>query len=231
MRLERTSEYWVLTRGRMLLIVFRYVVEQILSHIIDEEVSIYQSYSWLLEANSTVQGVIKYEVKWEGFEKKTDRTWEPEENLYCPQWHYGDPALILCYRETAPKILEEYLARIGGKEALLEAFNEKKPKGKKRGRASTTTESGVNGSKRGKKNGAHPASSTPPASAKSAEFKPPSGNWEEEVVGIDACEGNGGNIVVYLTWKSGEKSQHPLHQVYKRCPQKVNLTFSRLLSC
>lgn len=82
----------------------------------------------------------------------------------------------------------------------------------------------MNGAKRGRKNGTHPASSTPPASAKSAEFKPPSGNWEEEVVGIDACEGTEGNIVVYLTWKGGEKSQHPLHQVYKRCPQKVGLT-------
>lgn len=46
---------------------------------------------------------------------------------------------------------------------------------------------------------------------------------------IDACEGNGGAIVVYLTWKGGEKSQHPLHQVYKRCPQKVNLLIPEML--
>ena len=26
-------------------------------------------------------GTVKFEVKWEGFEKKSDRTFEPEENL------------------------------------------------------------------------------------------------------------------------------------------------------
>lgn len=162
-----------------------YVVEEILSHVIDED------------------GVLKFEVKWEGFEKKSDRTWEPEENL-----------------ETAPRMLDDYLASVGGKEAIISAWEEKKSgavkKSKKRGRVSTTTE-GVNGSKRGKK--AHPATEGLPASAK--EFKPPSGNWEEEVVGIDACEGSEGSIVVYLTWKGGEKTQHPLQQVYKRCPQKM----------
>lgn len=27
------------------------------------------------------EGQLRFEVKWEGFEKKSDRTWEPEENL------------------------------------------------------------------------------------------------------------------------------------------------------
>jgi len=162
-----------------------YVVEAIMSHVIDED------------------GVLRFEVKWEGFDKKADRTWEPIENL-----------------ETAPKILEAYLAKFGGKEALMEAWEEKKAsKGKKRGRASTGGE--TNETKRGKKNGVHPTDSDAPASFRRAEFKPPSGNWEEAVVGIDACEGTEGSIVVYLTWKGGEKTQHPLHQVYKRCPQKM----------
>jgi chromobox protein 1 len=39
-------------------------VEKILNHLVDDE-----------------EGTIKYEVKWAGFEKKSDRTWEPEENL------------------------------------------------------------------------------------------------------------------------------------------------------
>jgi chromobox protein 1 len=42
----------------------RYIVENILNHLVDDE-----------------DGTIKYEVKWAGFEKKADRTWEPEENL------------------------------------------------------------------------------------------------------------------------------------------------------
>lgn len=27
------------------------------------------------------QGTPRFEVKWEGWDKKSDRTWEPEENL------------------------------------------------------------------------------------------------------------------------------------------------------
>lgn len=138
--------------------------------------------------------------------------------------------LTIWCRETASKILNEYLASVGGKEAIIEAWNEKKAtkKSKKRGRASTGAENGTNGSsKRGRKSGTHPATASPPASAEKAEFKPPTGSWEDAVVAIDACEGNEGAVVVYLTWQGGQKSQHPLPQVYKRCPQKVWIYYSR----
>ncbi|KAG9247181.1 hypothetical protein BJ878DRAFT_213151 [Calycina marina] len=165
-----------------------FVVEKIMSHIVEED------------------GSVKYEIKWEGYEKKSDRTWESEENL-----------------ATAQKMLDEYLFAIGGKEALLAAWDNKKPEKKekkKRGRASTLTDA-ANGSAKKNKKSSHPASSTPPASAKAAEFKPPTGSWEEDVTGIDACEGPEGAIVVYLSWKGGQKSQHPTAQVYKRCPQRM----------
>ncbi|KAG4420056.1 hypothetical protein IFR04_006815 [Cadophora malorum] len=169
-----------------------YVVEKITNHIVDEDT-----------------GEIKYEVKWEGFEKKSDRTWEPEENL-----------------ETAAVILGEYLESVGGKDLILSTWEEKKAeaasgkKGKKRGRASTGTPL-ENGAKRGRKSKDHPASATPPSSVAAADFKPPTGSWEDAVVAIDACEGTEGSVVVYLTWKGGHKTQHPLAQVYKRCPQKM----------
>lgn len=134
--------------------------------------------------------------------------------------------LTRCRRETAPEILNDYLTKVGGKDLIISQWQEKKAaggKGKKRGRAGTGAASAINGTraKKGRKNGSHPASSTPPAGVKETEFKPPTGNWEDEVVGIDACEGNAGTIVVYLTWKGGQKTKHPLAQVYKRCPQKV----------
>jgi chromobox protein 1 len=121
--------------------------------------------------------------------------------------------------------LEEYLEGVGGKEKVMADYYAKKSeaggKGKKRGRASTDAEPNGSAPKRGRgrKNGVHPGSTTPPASA--GEFKPPTGNWEEQIVAIDACEGGEGNVVVYLTWKGGHKTQHPLSQVYKRCPQRV----------
>jgi hypothetical protein len=30
-------------------------------------------------------GELRFEVKWEGYDKKSDMTWEPEENLLCTQ--------------------------------------------------------------------------------------------------------------------------------------------------
>ncbi|KAL8947199.1 MAG: hypothetical protein Q9183_007816, partial [Haloplaca sp. 2 TL-2023] len=56
-------------------------------------------------------GRLRYEVKWEGYEKKKDRTWETEENL-----------------RGAPDLVRQYWATIGGS-----------GKNKKRGRESTGT--------------------------------------------------------------------------------------------
>ncbi|EPQ67858.1 Bgt-1998, partial [Blumeria graminis f. sp. tritici] len=127
--------------------------------------------------------------------------------------------------ESASKLLNEYLKSVGGKDLILADWAEKKAlaesskKGKKRGRSSPSS---VNNSiKRTRKSIKHPASTSPPASAIAAKFEPPSGSWEEEVIAIDACEGTQGNVIVYLTWKGGHKSQHPLAQIYKRCPQKM----------
>src|SRR6187402_1763651 len=105
------------------------------------------------------------------------------------------------YRETASKILNEYRASVGGKELILSAWREKKAeggkKGKKRGRAGTgTAQAATNGAKRSKKSKDHPTSATPPLSASHAEFKPPTGSWEDAVVAIDACEGNDNSVVV-----------------------------------
>ena len=52
-------------------------------------------------------------------------------------------------------------------------------------------------------------------------FTPPSGSWEDEIKAVDAAEGAEGQVQVYLTWRNGQKTQHPLETCYKRCPQKV----------
>lgn len=59
------------------------------------------------------------------------------------------------------------------------------------------------------------------AGAKATNFKPPTGSWEEDILDIDACEESDRTVKVYLTWKGGQKTQHTLDQVYKRCPQMV----------
>lgn len=113
-------------------------------------------------------------------------------------------------------ILEEYLASVGGKEKII-ADTKGAMKTKKRGRPPTGTPS--NGKKR-PRNEDHPASATPPAGTKS--WKPPVGSWEDEVESIDACHDEAsGKLIVYLTWKNGNKTQHETKVIYQRCPQKV----------
>ncbi|KAJ3943463.1 uncharacterized protein N0V96_006388 [Colletotrichum fioriniae] len=125
--------------------------------------------------------------------------------------------------EGASEILEEYLKKLGGREALFEEKTKAKTT-KKRGRPSASSSTPPASSKRGKRNG-HPAESTPPVSAKEAKAKAwtlPSGSWEDDVESIDACEDEeSGSIIIYLNWRNGQKTKHPKEVVYKRCPQKM----------
>lgn len=90
-------------------------------------------------------------------------------------------------------------------------------KSKKRGRPSAGTP--ANGTKR-RRNESHPASETPPASTRA--WKPPTGSWEDAVDSIDAChDEDTGKLIIFLTWKGGQKTQHDTKVVYARCPQKV----------
>ncbi|KAL2135778.1 hypothetical protein VTI74DRAFT_6983 [Chaetomium olivicolor] len=162
-----------------------YVVEKILSHMIDKN------------------GKPLFEVKWEGYEKKSDRTWEPEENL----------------AENASEILNEYYESIGGRDKLFED-TAAALKSKKRSRPSSSTPQASG--KRSRKNGDHSRDSEPPLSAKAVTWKPPPGSWEDHIAQLDACEDEEtGKLMVYLTWKNGHKTQHETHVIYQRCPQKM----------
>lgn len=159
-----------------------FIVEAIRKHMVDED------------------GSLKFLVKWEGWEKKSDLTWEPEDNLM----------------ESASEVLRDYFERIGGRDRVFEE-SEKAARSKKRGRPSSGAPTSA---KRSRKNGVHPANSTPPASSK--KWSPPAGSWEDEIESIDACEDEGsGKLVVYLIWKNGRKTKHKTSVIYKKCPQKM----------
>ncbi|KAI1748595.1 heterochromatin protein one [Xylaria castorea] len=165
-----------------------YIVEKILAHVLEAD------------------GSLKYKVKWEGYEKKADQTWEEEANL----------------RANAAGVLDEYLEGVGGRDKILEEA-QTALKTKKRGRPSTGTP--TNGIKR-RRNDGHPASATPPASTRA--WKPPQGSWEDDVESIDAChDENTGKLTVYLTWKDGQKTQHDTKVIYSRCPQKMLQFYER----
>ncbi|UKZ50223.1 hypothetical protein TrVGV298_004481 [Trichoderma virens] len=166
-----------------------FIVEAIKKHMIDED------------------GTLKFQVKWEGYEKKSDMTWEPEENLL----------------ESAGEILSAYLESIGGRDKIFEETQEAS-RGKKRNRTTSTTPAAT--TKRSKRNGTHPGDSAPPATA--AKWSPPAGSWEDEIDTIDACEDEGsGRLVVYLVWKNGRKTKHDTKVIYKKCPQKMLLFYER----
>lgn len=126
-------------------------------------------------------------------------------------------------RESASDVLEEYLESIGGRDKVFEDVD-KALKTKKRGRQPGSSTPNAAPAKRSRKNGTHPADTTPPASAKEAEWKVPTGSWEDAVESIDACQDEEkGDLIIYLTWKNGKKTQHPKEVIYRRCPQKVGV--------
>jgi chromobox protein 1 len=129
----------------------------------------------------------------------------------------------LCCSENASEILEEYLISVGGREKILQERN-LVIKGKKRGRPPSDASTTVGNNKKQRKNGVHPAESTPPVTSKNVEWKPPAGSWEDEISSLEACEDEDtGRLMVYLTWKTGHRTVHETSVVYKRCPQKVNI--------
>ncbi|KAK6538916.1 hypothetical protein TWF694_010470 [Orbilia ellipsospora] len=152
-----------------------YVVEKILDH------------KW-------EDGILKYRVKWQGYEKKSDQTWEPEETL------------------EEVQALEDYLKAIGGKPKSPEKASAK------RGRKSTGN-SGV--STPVSKKSRVKQENTTPHTKEEPEWDPPAGSWEEDVRMIETLERSGADHICYVQWVNGRRSQHPLHVIYQRCPQKM----------
>ncbi|KAF3907875.1 hypothetical protein ABW21_db0200060 [Orbilia brochopaga] len=145
-----------------------YVVEKILDWKYDEE-------------------GLKYKVKWKGYEKKSDQTWEPESML----------------EDVAA--LGEYLKQIGGRP--------KPSQTPKRGRKSV----GGTATPVSKKNRIKQES----GGVKEEEWEPPAGSWENDVLMIETLERNGEQFVCYIQWVNGKRTQHQLHVIYQRCPQKM----------
>ncbi|KAH8666278.1 hypothetical protein BX600DRAFT_435689 [Xylariales sp. PMI_506] len=177
-----------------------FVVEKILGHIWKDPKQ--------NRANSSIgQDTLRFRVKWEGYDKKSDQTWETEDNLL----------------ENASSILNEYLEGHGGKEKIIEDCKAG-AMGKKRGRPLVTTPVST-GRKRTKRD--NPESATPPATALKA-WKPPAGSWDEHVKTIDACHDEStGKMICYLTWNNGQRTQHERQVVYQRAPQKMLQFYER----
>lgn len=122
--------------------------------------------------------------------------------------------------------MAEYFRSVGGK-PVYEAPSE----GKKRSRPST----GGNASAKKKK--VTPARDTSDG-PEEPKWKPPAGSWEDEIQAIDTIEKTDKGLICYVQWfvtfhrdvlpkltfngrGNGKKSQHEVHTVYKKAPQRM----------
>ncbi|KAF5120902.1 Chromo domain-containing protein 2 [Metarhizium anisopliae] len=144
---------------------------------------------------------LELRVKWEGYDRKKDLTWEPEESL----------------RESVPEIVQAYFDSIGGRQKV---HTQGRAASKRKNRPSVATAATDTKSVIRQENG-----TDPPETARSfatTSWKPPIGSWEDEIDRVDACEKESdGRLVVYLVWKNGRKTRHETSVIYQKCPQKV----------
>ncbi|KAK0703230.1 hypothetical protein B0T26DRAFT_756795 [Lasiosphaeria miniovina] len=167
-----------------------YVVEKIISHMVN------------------AKGKLLFQVKWEGYEKKSDRTWETEENL----------------TENASLIVEEYIQSAGGRGKVSKGTAN--PKGKKRRRQSTRTPPATR--KRSKKKGEDLADEDTPLTPEKGQWTPPTGSWENHIALLEAYEDEDTRkLIIEVTWKNGHKTEHDTSVIYSRCPQKMLQYYER----
>ncbi|TGZ78237.1 chromo domain-like protein [Ascodesmis nigricans] len=163
-----------------------YVVEKIMDHKIEKK-------------------KLYFHVKWKGYEKKSDMTWEPEENC-----------------AGAQEAVEDYFAEIGGRPQPVTPAKSSN----KRNRISTVGASSDNTpapksvNKRARKS---IAGGGDDMDIDDKKWTPPNTkSWEEDVIAIDTIEkNNDGQLVCFVQWKDGKKSQHPIQDIYKKCPQRM----------
>ncbi|KAI4247435.1 MAG: hypothetical protein L6R40_001383 [Gallowayella cf. fulva] len=183
-----------------------YVVEKIISH-----------------NDAFGDGEIRYEVKWQGYEKKQDRTWESEDNL-----------------EGAREVLEAYWESIGGKP--VPTPKQPKSTGKKRGRQSTgSTKPAKKPKKAGRKSASAaqdydddegspdgPVGFTNVNSDTWIPPKPDDNAWDPLVMNVDTIEKDDkGELWAYLVWNEKNdddrfnRSKARLATCNKACPQRM----------
>ncbi|KAJ5513348.1 Chromo domain/shadow [Penicillium fimorum] len=196
-----------------------YIVEDILEH------------AWLDD------GTLKLLVKWKGYEKIKDRTWEEEDGL---MYVYALIELrhVLCasidqkkHRDGARDIVTAYYKRIGGRPEKPED----KPKAAKPGRKRKS----MGDSKLATPVPAPPASeakrqrrkSVPKETTKQAspeyeengiQWLPKAKNWDKDVKTVDTIvrEGDAG-LMAWLEFNNGHKAKLSIQVCYERCPLKM----------
>ncbi|KAL8850760.1 MAG: hypothetical protein Q9221_004328 [Calogaya cf. arnoldii] len=186
----------------------------------DEDEEVYVVEKILAHHDNFADNEMRYEIKWKGYEKKADRTWETEGNL-----------------EGARDLLEAYWKSIGGKPV---PSKQEKPAGKKRGRQSTGTiqPAGKKQKRAGRKSTTAiddpDATPEPPSGWQDVNpdtWKPPPPHdnaWEHLVMNVDTIEKDDkGELWAFLVWNEKNeddrfnRSKAKLATCNKACPQRM----------
>ncbi|KAF3388523.1 Chromatin-associated protein swi6 [Penicillium rolfsii] len=162
-------------------------------------------------------GSFRLLVKWKGWDKPEDMTWEPESSL----------------KSGAKDTLDAYYKKIGGrprKNAAKPAA--KAAPGRKRKSTSETKESSDSAEptkqKRPRKSSA-PATEEPPAetAAEGEEddlsWTPKGKDWGSHLEKVDTIirDQDSKQLFAFLLWKNGKRSRVALEMCYDRCPKQM----------
>ncbi|KAJ5189413.1 Chromo domain/shadow [Penicillium cf. griseofulvum] len=201
----------------------------------DEEEGLYvvesiRDHDWLDD------GTLKLLVKWKGYDKLEDHTWEEEEGL---MYVYALVELrhMLCafidkyHREGAGEIVTAYYKSIGGRPTKPE----KKPAAAKPGRKRKSMgdskatppapASAASEAKRQRRKSAPKATikQAPSESEENgAQWLPKGKNWDADVKEVDTIvrEGDAG-LMAWLEFNNGRKAKLSVQACYEKCPLKM----------
>lgn len=221
--------------GQLFLTKRSYVVEDILDHAWLDDVYPHHSASLCREANQ-LQGTLKLLVKWKGYDKIKDRTWEEEDGLMYVHILVGLRDLLRAFidkhhREGARDVVIAYYKRIGGrpgKEELQPAAAKPGRKRKSMGDSTLAKASPAPAASEAKRQRRKsiPKETSEQASPSSEEngiqWLPKGKNWDKDVKEVDTIvrEGDAG-LMAWLEFNNGHKAKLSVQACYEKCPLKV----------
>ncbi|KAI5455653.1 hypothetical protein BGZ63DRAFT_397636 [Mariannaea sp. PMI_226] len=146
-------------------------------------------------------GGLEFLVKWEGYDGDDEKTWEPEEHLMV----------------SGPCLLETYFAKNHRRYKDFSRIDKRNRDKKRKRRSESPSQSSLTSTEQIKR-----ITTTAPFVTRKRKWSPPLSSWETEIETIDAFQMiDNTDLIGYVCWGNGMKTQHPKKVLDEKCPQKV----------